>query len=87
MITSVLAALMLSLRDSFLEQEVVAVSLLRETGPVNVRGDAVVPADGARLGGRAGPGRVRGGQTGGRVTVGLQQHLVARAGPGILSQR
>ena len=52
-----------------------------------MRGDAVVPADGARLGGRAGPGRVRGGQTGGRVTVGLQQHLVGRAGPGVLSQR
>ena len=52
-----------------------------------MRGDAVVPGDAARLGGCAGPGRVGGGQAGGRVTVGLQQHLVGRARPGVLSQR
>ena len=89
MMTSVLAALMLSLRDSFLQQEVVTSQLsvrLELTQPVNVRGDAVVPGDGARLGGRAGPGGVRGGQAGARVGEGLQQHLVGRAGPGVLGQ-
>ena len=55
-------------------------------GPVNVRGDAVVPGDGARVGGRAGPGRVGGGQAGARVAVRLQQDLVGRAGAGVLGQ-
>ena len=49
-----------------------------------MRGDAIVPGDGAGLRGCAGPG---GGQAGARVTVGLQQDLVGRAGPGVLSQR
>ena len=53
-----------------------------------MRRDAVVPGDGAaRVRGCAGPGGVRGGQTGARVTVGLQQDLVGRAGPGVLGQR
>ena len=52
-----------------------------------MRGDAVVPGDGARVGGRAGPGRVGGGQAGARVAVRLQQHLMGRARPGVLSQR
>ena len=51
-----------------------------------MRGDAVVPGDGARVGGRAGPGRVGGGQAGARVAVRLQQDLVGRAGAGVLGQ-